>query len=166
MTTDERDKSAPEDQCTFSEQAIACLRAMHDNTFWEPLRNVPWGSRPHRLGRRFIMQKYLTSEDILQAWWIHEQQKRIDKDWHWKEPGLAHLAKLMIDRSGGVWQDEQAEYQKTTPTLMQYMEAAWGDETRQAMAQHRRAEAGRRRADFHVVEVDSVDQEDPPRERN
>ncbi len=141
----------PEDESKFSPQAVQCLKAMGDWTFANALKTVPWGGRPHVLGRRYIMQKYLNNEDILQAYWVHEQQKRIDPQWQRKEPGLSHLSALMRERSGNRWQEEQAEYQKTTPSLMDYMEDEWGEATRQALAHHRRDDAVRRRAAFQVV---------------
>jgi len=150
-------------QAQFSAQAVDCLRAIGDHVFYNPISTVPWGGRPHVLGRRYIMQKYLTNEDILQAYWVHEQQRRVDPDWHWKEPGLSHLSALMRERSGGRWQDEQAEYEKTTPSLMDYMEAEWGEETRQSLVHHRKAETSLRRAAIQVVEHSQREGEDQPR---
>lgn len=141
----------PEDEHTFSQQAIDCLRAMGDYVFHNALKTVPWGGRPSVLGRRYIMQKYLTNEDILQAYWIHEQEKRTDPHWYSKEPGLSHLAKLMNERSGNRWQLEQHEYQQTAPSQLDYMEAEWGERTRLALSQHRKDEISRRRASFQLV---------------
>lgn len=142
-----------EDTHKFSKQAVECLAAMGDHVFGHPIESVPWGGRPHTLGRRYILQKYLTNEDILQAFWVQEQAKRTDPRWRDNEPGLSHLSKLLRERSGGKWMQEQDAYQKTTPSLMDYMKAEWGEDTRRAIAQHREDEAQRRRAAFAVVPV-------------
>jgi hypothetical protein len=139
------------DQSKFSARALECLQAIGDNTFAMPLATVPWGGRPHKLARRFILQKYLTNEDLLQAFWVEEQQKRIDPDWRNKEPGLSYLAKLMAERSGGQWHIEQDEHQKTTPTTLDYMQAEWGEDTERMLAEHRCNEATRRRAAMKLV---------------
>lgn len=140
-----------QDEHKFSTQAVACLRSMGDYVFHNPLHTVPWGGRPHVLGRRYIMQKYLTNEDILQAHWVQEQAMRTDPLWRHKEPGLSHLSKLMRERSGDRWQQEQHEYQQTTPSQLDYMEAEWGEETSLALALHCKDEAQRRRAAFQLV---------------
>lgn len=144
-------QSEPQDKHKFSEQAVACLRSMGDYVFHNPLHTVPWGGRPHVLGRRYILQKYLTNEDILQAHWVQEKAMRTDPRWRDKEPGLSHLAMLMRERSAGRWQDEQHEFQQKTPSLLDYMDEEWGAETRQALALHRQTEASQRRASFHLV---------------
>lgn len=135
----------------FSSQAVACLRAIGDYVFHNPLQTVPWGGRQHVLGRRYILQKYLTNEDLLQAYWVQETAKRTDPQWRHTEPGLSHLSKLLRERSGGLWQQEQAEYQKTTPSQAEYMEQEWGQESRRASAQYRKDAALRRRAVFELV---------------
>lgn len=140
-----------QDEHKFSKQAVDCLRAMGDYVFHNPLHTVPWSGRPHALGRRYILQKYLSNEDILQAYWVQEQAKRTDPRWRDKEPGLSHLSRLLRERSGDRWQQEQHEYQQQTPSLMDYMEAAWGEESRLELARHRKDEAQRRRAAFQLV---------------
>jgi hypothetical protein len=146
--------TSPEDIHKFSQLAVDCLQAMGDHTFRVALHTVPWGGRPHVLGRRYIMQKYLTNEDIAQAHWVNEQAKRIDPQWRDKEPGLSHLANLMQERSGFRWHLEQAEYQKSTPSQWDYITAEFGEATSLMLTQHRKSEASSRRAGFKLVTPD------------
>ena len=143
--------TAPEDHSSFSKQALECLRALGEYVFDNPLESVPWGGRPYALSRRFILQKYLTNADILQAFWVQEQAKRTDTNWFWKEPGLTHLASLMSERSGDQWRQEQQAYQLASYTPMDYMREEFGPIQHRARIEQRNTEAQRRRAAFQVI---------------
>src|SRR5438105_6815894 len=94
------------DDFTFSKEAINCFTAIGVHDFSNPLSSYPWGGRSNVQTRRHILQKYLTSEDVIRANWIHQQDKREDPEWFARDPGMSYLAGVMDERSGGRWREE------------------------------------------------------------
>lgn len=140
-----------EDQFTFSPAAIDCFKKIGVHVFSEPLASHPWGGRQNFLARRAIYQKYLNDEDVVLAHWHHQQAQKTDPNWFAKDPGMSFLARLMDDRSGGRWRDEQEAIAKASPGVLDWMKAEWGDETRAAAVNYRHENASRRRAEMHVI---------------
>jgi len=144
--------NAIEDQFTFSEEAIRCFKTIGVHEFSNPLSSHPWGGRAHVLKRRYILQKYLTNEDVIRARWIHQRVRRADSDWFAKDPGMSYLAGVMDERSEGRWREEVEDFGKQLPNVVDYMEEEWGEVTRSMLSQHRASDARRRRGEMHLVE--------------
>ncbi len=112
----------------------------------------PWGGRSSLIARMRVFEKYIEPDDVLAAVWIHLRSKASDPDWSRKEAGACHIGGLMRDRSGGGWHEESARLAEELPSVLDYMEQAWGEGTRAAMAVHRRAQ-------FRVVADDDAGEE-------
>jgi hypothetical protein len=112
----------------------------------------PWGGRSSLIARMRVFEKYIEPDDVLAAVWIHLRSKNSDPEWSRKEAGACHIGGLMRERSGGGWHEEAARLAEELPSVLGYMEQVWGEGTRAAMAEHRRAQ-------FRVVEDDDACEE-------
>ena len=87
-----------------------------------------------------VFEKYIEPDDVLVAVWIHLRSKNSDPEWSRKEAGACHIGGLMRERSGDGWHEEVARLEKELPSVLGYMEQAWGEGTRAVMADHRRTQ--------------------------
>jgi len=139
----------------YTPAIVECWARIGYSKFSMPVETYPWGGRSFHIAWRIVVSNYIEPEDVLRAVWVREQAMRETPDspgkWDARDSGMSVIGDLLRERSGGRWQDEISELAAKLPSLMEYMDKEWGEETRAFAAQ-------RRRAGIQVVSDETVGQ--------
>lgn len=127
--------------------------------FVNPISVQPWGSRSQVVARIRIFEKYLTDDDVHQAFWVLQQAvKQQPNDYNAKDAGLVFLNQLLDERSSGKFWEEMKTLAKSLPTQMQYADAYYGVPSSNEIAKARRARIA-------IVSDSSAHESNKPRPR-
>jgi hypothetical protein len=109
--------------------------------FVNPILVQPWGSRSQVVARIRIFEKYLTDDDVHQAFWVLQQAvKQNPNDYNAKDAGLVFLNQLLEERSAGKFWEEMKVLAKSLPTPMQYADEHFGVPSSNEIAKAQRAQ--------------------------